>query len=76
LSKPGPPTSYTKLRRQRRANVLRKERIHKYVELIKALSQLAVEAVARGEAKEAVKINARVRLLRQQVRYMGGEGKL
>jgi hypothetical protein len=42
------------------------------VELIKVLTQLAVKAVARGDAKEAVKINVRVRTLRQQVRYMGG----
>ena len=72
MSRPGPPASYTKLCRQRREVAQRKERIHKYVELIKQLTQLAAKAVARGDAKEAVKINVRVRTLRQQVRYMGG----
>lgn len=66
-------TRSAKVAQQRRQLARRKDRIHKYVETIVELNQLIADANARGDTKEASRIKVRVRTLRQQIRYMGGE---
>jgi hypothetical protein len=71
MSKHGPPVAWTKAKRRKREMVERKQRVLKYqdkIDLLRALMRMHEE---RGNKSEAVRINARIRVIEQQVRYIG-----
>ena len=73
MSRAGPPKAYSIAQRKRRdaqARILRRERIQRDISSLEGVSRWLDPKL---DHKELVKLNSKIRMLKQRLRYIGEE---